>query len=107
MPARLHRYWRHRQRSNYNYYDSAALIKATHGFIVENIYKQIALGVETDICFCFGTGKNEKFLRMLNEEHQFFDRIIALEHPRYIMQYKAKQKQFYIDKYLSAFRQVR
>jgi hypothetical protein len=59
--------------------------------------------METDICYCFGTGKNEKYLRSLNDEFGFFKRIVALEHPRYIMQYKSKSKQFYIDKYLEAF----
>lgn len=88
---------------NYNYYDSPALLKATTSYIIENIRKQIGLGVETDVCFCFGTGKNENFLRKLNDEHHFFRKIAALEHPRFIMQYKAKSQQLYIDKYLSAF----
>src|SRR6186713_2507814 len=89
---------------NYNYYDSKELIKATTGFIIGSIRKQIDMGIHTDLCFCFGTGKNEKFFRQLNEEHQFFKTIVALEHPRFIMQYKSASKQDYIDKYLSAFR---
>ncbi|PWK75982.1 uncharacterized protein DUF4918 [Mucilaginibacter oryzae] len=88
---------------NYNYYDSKDLTKAVYHFMIENIRKQIALGVNTDKCFCFGTGKNETFLKKLNDEYRFFGEIIALEHPRFIMQYKTKSKQFYIDKYLAAF----
>ena len=91
---------------NYNYYDSKELTQAIYPFIVQNIRLQIALGVETDCCFCFGTGKNEKFLRRLNEEHGFFGEIVALEHPRFIMQYKSKSKQAYVDKYLMAFNRV-
>jgi hypothetical protein len=91
---------------NYNYYDSKELQEAVHDFIVDNIRKQIKMGVYTDVCFCFGTGKNEKFLRSLNEEHHFFDEIIALEHPRFIMQYKAKTKDVYIRKYLDAFTEI-
>jgi hypothetical protein len=91
---------------NYNYYDSKELVTAVTGYIIDNIKKQIALGVSTDICFCFGTGKNENFLRKLNNEHHFFKTIIALEHPRFIMQYKTPGKQFYIDKYLSAFSRI-
>ena len=94
----------HGKEKNYNYYDSKELIQAVKDFMIENIHKQIALGINTDLCFCFGTGKNETFLNKLNEEHHFFKRIIALEHPRFIMQYKSKSKQFYIDKYISAFR---
>lgn len=91
---------------NYNYYDTKELIACTQGFIIDSIHKQLALGVHTEIAFCFGTGKNEKFLKRLNDEHHFFKQIIALEHPRYIMQYKAKTKQVYIDKYLEAFRAI-
>jgi hypothetical protein len=92
---------------NYNYYDSKELCTAVTPFSIDNIKKQIALGCYTDTCFCFGTGQNEKFLKKLNNEYGFFNKIVALEHPRFIMQYKAKAKQFYIDKYLEAFSEVR
>ncbi len=89
---------------NYNYYDSPALTSAVYDFIVDTLKQQLAFGIETDVCYCLGTGKNEKFLRRLNVEHQFFREIIALEHPRYIMQYKAKSKPLYIRKYQEALR---
>jgi hypothetical protein len=92
---------------NYNYYDNKDLQSIVTDFIIDNIKKQIALGVKTDVCFCFGTGKNETFLRQLNKEHRFFEKIIGLEHPRFIMQYKTANKQFYIDKYISAFQECK
>lgn len=88
---------------NYNYYDSKELENAVYEFIIENIREQIELGVETDVCFCFGTGKNEAFLRKVNDKYKFFKKLVPLEHPRFIMQYKTASKQFYIDKYLTAF----
>jgi hypothetical protein len=91
---------------NYNYYDSKELTAAVYDFIVENIKKQIAFAVDTETCFCFGTGKNEKFLRKLNDEKGFFKTIVALEHPRFIMQYKSRSKEVYIDKYIEALRKV-
>jgi len=91
---------------NYNYYDSKELTAAVYDFIIENIQKQIAIGVYTDTCFCFGNGQNEKFLRKLNAEKGFFKNIVALEHPRFIMQYKSMSKQQYIDKYVTAFNSV-
>jgi hypothetical protein len=90
--------------TNYNYYDSKELKAAVYNFIIESIEKQIAFGVNTDTCFCFGTGTNAKFLQDLNREKRYFKHIIPLEHPRYIMQYKSKSKLFYIDKYIKAFR---
>jgi hypothetical protein len=92
---------------NYNYYDSKELCTTVTPFIIQNIKKQIVLGCYTDTCFCFGTGQNEKFIKKLNAEYGFFKEIIALEHPRFIMQYKAKSKQFYIDKYLEAFSRMK
>jgi hypothetical protein len=91
---------------NYNYYDSRELTQNVYDFIISNIKKQISFCVETNICFLFGTGKNEKFFRKVNDEFGFFKKIIALEHPRFIMQYKLKSKQDYIDKYLKAFAQI-
>ncbi len=88
---------------NYNYYDSKELTEAVFDFMIDNIRKQIKLGIRTDVCFCFGTGKNEKFIRKLNDEYHFFKKIIGLEHPRFIMQYKFNTKQAYVDKYLQAF----
>jgi hypothetical protein len=88
---------------NYNYYDDPVLTQTMYPFIVESIRQQLDFGIRTDTGFCFGTGKNEKFLRKLNDEYHFFKEIVALEHPRFIMQYKARSKQFYIDKYLAAF----
>ena len=77
---------------NYNYYDSRELLNTCYNAIIENIQKQIDIGCYTDTCFCFGAGTNEKFLKKINQEHGFFKNIVALEHPRFIMQYKAKTK---------------
>ena len=85
---------------NYNYYDSKELLVAVHGFIIESIKKQLSFGIKRDVCFCLGTGKNLNFLQKLNKEHGFFSEIIPLEHPRYIVQYKSKQRQEYIEKYI-------
>ncbi len=85
---------------NYNYYDSKELTAAVKPFILENIQKQIDLGCHTDTCFCFGTGQNFKFLDAINREHRFFGKVVPLDHPRFVMQYKAKSKADYIDKYL-------
>ena len=88
---------------NYNYYDSPELKAITRDAIISNIRKQISLGTYTDTCICLGIGKNEKVLQELNSREKLFRQIIPLEHPRYIMQYKSKEKQAYIDKYLRAF----
>jgi hypothetical protein len=85
---------------NYNYYDDIDLQASVANFILDNLRIQIEISGRSDICFCLGTGKNFKYLSALNEKYQFFGSIIPLEHPRFIMQYKAKEKQKYIDDYL-------
>jgi hypothetical protein len=85
---------------NYNYYDSPALEGCVREFMVENIRSQIALAGKSERCYCLGTGKNYQYLSKLNARFHFFEELIPLEHPRYIMQYKQKKKQDYIDDYL-------
>ena len=92
---------------NYNYYDSKKLIGAIYNFIVESLRIQLEFGIKRDVCFCLGTGQNFKFLLKLNSELKLFQEIIPLEHPRYIMQYKTKLKQKYIDKYIAELKKVR
>ncbi|MCK7557286.1 SMUG2 DNA glycosylase family protein [Chitinophaga sedimenti] len=88
---------------NYNYYDSKPLTIAVYDFMVKSIRQQLEFGIDTKVCYCFGTGKNAAFLTKLNETERFFEKIVPLEHPRFIMQYRLKRKSEYIDKYLAAF----
>lgn len=85
---------------NYNYYDSRELTDACRDFIVESLETQLRFGMDTDVCFCLGNNQNYKFLHKLNEEKGYFGRIVPLEHPRYIMQYKIKQKEEFVKKFV-------
>jgi Domain of unknown function (DUF4918) len=87
---------------NLNYYDDPALMKAIRPFAAQWIARVVEAGMRTDKVLCIGTGKNLKFLEGLNAEHRFFQRIVPLEHPRFIMQYKAKSVEAYVRKYVDA-----
>lgn len=91
---------------NLNYYDDRALQEAITPFVAQWLKKLIATGMRTDNVFCIGTGKNLAYLTALNEEHRFFRRIVPLEHPRFIMQYKAKSVDTFVRKYVDALRDV-
>lgn len=69
---------------------------------MDSLKKQIAFGIDTSICYCIGSGENFKFLTKISEEYKLFDKIIALEHPRFIMQYHSKDRNKYLDKYIKA-----
>lgn len=89
---------------NINYYDSKKLEKALYSFIVESIKQQLTFGINTTYCICLGEGANFRFLNKLNNEHHFFEEILPLAHPRYILQYKRKQLNNYIDEYIKALK---
>lgn len=89
---------------NYNYYDDPHLSEAVEGFIKDSIETQLGFGILTDVCFCLGTGKNFRFLEKFNNINGYFGRIEPLEHPRFIMQYRSKQKEQFITRYVEALR---
>lgn len=91
---------------NCNYYDSKRLTEAVKDFAIESIKIQIGFGIERDVCFCLGTGQNYKFLTQVNNELNFFHTIVPMEHPRYVMQYKSKQKHTYVKKYIDEFQRI-
>ena len=91
---------------NLNYYDDKKLQTIATPFIINSIQKQISLGFKTDFCICIGGDKNLKFFSALNQEYEFFDEIVPLPHPRFIMQYRRKQRENYIQQYLLALRRT-
>lgn len=97
---------RKNEQVNFNYYDSNQLANAIRGFIKECIEIQLEFGIEKDVCFCLGTGKNFRYLDEFNSVNGYFEKIVPLEHPRYIMQYKNKEKEFYVLKYIDTLRSV-
>ena len=88
---------------NCNYYENKKVENTLYEFIVESINKQIEFGIDTSVVYCIGSGENYNFLVKLNNKYKWFDKIVPLEHPRYIMQYNSKNKYEYMKKYLDAF----
>jgi hypothetical protein len=86
---------------NMNFYDDRILKDSVKDFIVSALEAQIKFGANKGICFCLGEGENYKYLQKLNEEYSFFNEIIPLAHPRFIMQYRLKKKEDYINHYLA------
>ncbi|RXM49863.1 MULTISPECIES: SMUG2 DNA glycosylase family protein [unclassified Chryseobacterium] len=88
---------------NANYYDDKELFRDVKDFMIESLRKHISLNLDTSEVFILGK-KNAEFISKLNQEAQLFDSMTVLEHPRYIQQYKSKEKQLYIDKYILALK---
>lgn len=84
---------------NYNFYDDRATTAALWPVIASEVRQQLAFGYDRRVGVCLGK-KNEGFLKRLNDEQGFFDRIIALDHPRYILQYRSRDLEAYVDQYV-------
>jgi hypothetical protein len=88
---------------NLNYYDDKILASSIEPFAVACLEDQLSWQANRDVAYCLGDGKNFQFVSKLNAKHGFFKSVIPLPHPRFIMQYKLKQKEAYIDRYLQSF----
>ncbi len=88
---------------NFNYYDDPLLLETMEPFMVCSLEAQIGFGMLRDVCFCLGNNKNYHYLVRLNKRKGYFGEVIPLEHPRFIMQYRMKQKESFITRYLEAF----
>ncbi len=87
---------------NLNYYDDKALERAMGPFVEDWLRMLTECGMRRDVVLCIGAGRNADHLNRVNERLGLFGRIIALEHPRYVMQYKARQLDLYVQRYLAA-----
>ena len=67
--------------------------------MILTLKNHINLGLDTSEVYVLGK-KNANFIHKLNQEAQLFGTLKVLEHPRYIQQYKSKEKALYIDKYI-------
>lgn len=86
---------------NANYYDDKELFNDVKDFMIDSLKKHISLNLDTSEVFILGK-KNADFISKLNQEARLFEKMTVLEHPRYIQQYKSKEKNYYIDKYILA-----
>lgn len=95
-----------RDGKNLNYYDDPALKKALRPFIRKSIGGLLRMDVATDVVFCLGEGQNLKYLQSINGEDRLFGRIVPLAHPRFIMQYRRKYVDRYVEDYLARLNAV-
>ncbi len=89
-----------REGLNYNYYDAPALTKALWPAMQLSLRRQVGeLGIRADTVVCLGK-RNGRFLNKLNDELQLFGRVVVLDHPRFLMQYKRKDLAANVTRYV-------
>jgi hypothetical protein len=87
---------------NINYYDDKELANVVKPFIISSMRALLRLNFRRDVCYCIGGEKNFKYLSKLNAEEGWFERIIPLPHPRFILQYRRRQAAEFIQLYIDA-----
>jgi hypothetical protein len=88
---------------NYNYYDDKILANNLHDQILRNIKSQLAFSSAVDSAIILGK-KNADYISAINIDNQLFKKIIVLEHPRFIMQYRLRSRHKFIAKYLETIK---
>ncbi len=86
---------------NLNYYDIKELQEGLEGYIVQHLRKQIDFGSRA-IAYSLGKGKNIKYLKWLNKKYELFEDVKPLPHPRWVMQYRLKRLDEFIEEYFEA-----
>ena len=91
---------------NVNYYDQPRLQEAVTPFMEERMEMLLGYGFSRGRCICIGEGKNLKFLQQLNKKQGWFQEIVSLPHPLFIMQYRRKLKATYLQQYVKLFWEI-
>ena len=85
---------------NHNYYDSPALLNTLWPDLQRSLRQQAGdFGLRRDVAVSLGR-RNGEFLTKLNKEQHLFDKIVVLDHPRYLMQYRRRDLDTNVAKYV-------
>ena len=80
------------QGKNINYYE----MKEWRSYMLAEVEKELIRNMEWNVnrerVISIGRGDNAKVLTELNSKHGWFKEVIALPHPRWILQYRRKRK---------------
>jgi Domain of unknown function (DUF4918) len=88
-----------RDGKNINYYDDSELMNFLQPFIIQTLNNLLRNVKYKPVCIAIGGEKNFKFLSRLNNSEKWFDSILSLPHPRFIMQYRRPYKLDFIQQY--------
>ena len=56
--------------------------------------------------FMLGKGQNYKYFKQLNQKHNWYDHVIPLPHPRWVMQYRYKSRYVHMDEMMMTLMQT-
>ncbi|MCX7930890.1 MAG: DUF4918 family protein [Chlorobi bacterium] len=92
---------------NVNFYDEPNLERSVLPLIAEWLQQQQQFPLCREVGIILGSGKLRRIAEKLNEKHRLFDRLVVLDHPRFIMQYRRTQLRRYVEQYVRAYHDAR
>ena len=75
-------------------------------YIIQNIKAHLGYGCNPKVALCMGQGKNYKYFTKLNEKHHFFEEIVPLPHPRWVMQYRRKRMEEFREMFVEKLQEA-
>lgn len=90
-----------KENKNYNYYDEKILLNSLMPHIKDSIKRQIEFGADKRKAVCIGK-KNSEYFKLLNDDLNYFEKVEIVNHPRWVMQYRLKSIDKYVDEYIKA-----
>ncbi len=90
---------------NFNYYDDKKLFDIIKPELIKSLQSQIKFGALSDKAIILGK-KNADYFKRINDEFRFFEDFTVLDHPRYIMQYKLRKKNYYKQLYIEQIKTI-
>ncbi len=90
---------------NVNFYDDAALQRAIVPFVAEHVDAVREAGAPSATIVILGSGKLRQFVERHLAPTRRFNHVVALDHPRYIMQYRRATMDRYVEQYVDTIRQ--
>ncbi len=85
---------------NANYYDDKSLFQSIKPLMITTLKRHLSLPIDASKVYVLGK-KNANYLAEINATENLFGEIVILEHPRFIQQYKSREKPDYLLKYLN------
>ncbi len=89
-----------REGINLNYYDIKGYKPMFEQYVADQIKAQLNFGIDQSVAYSIGKGLNIKYLKYINDKYGFFEKVLPLSHPRWVMQYRLKRKEEFIQEYL-------
>lgn len=92
--------------NNINFYDDVGLCKTLVPFVLDCLRKQTQAGLRSDACIVLGSGKLRSFVEREVVPIVGYTTVVYLDHPRFVMQYRRKAVQEYVERYVKAIRSL-